>query len=48
MDEIKEQLTQIKKRVNLACQTANRNSEEITLLLATKTVSAEKTNRALE
>lgn len=47
MDEIKERLAQIQMRVNTACQTANRSPDEITLLLATKTVPAEKITQTL-
>ncbi|MBX2931888.1 MAG: YggS family pyridoxal phosphate-dependent enzyme [Chitinophagaceae bacterium] len=38
----------IQQRINNACKKANRNSNEVTLLLATKTVSAERIGIALK
>lgn len=38
---IKNNITKILKRIENACESANRNSEEVKLLLATKTVSAQ-------
>lgn len=48
MDKIKEQLAETHSRVKSACQTANRNPKEISLLLATKTVPSEKIAQAME
>src|SRR5690606_9031711 len=47
MSEIKENLSLIHQRIHKACGAAGRNPEEIKLLLATKTVSAERIKEAL-
>lgn len=46
-DSIIENLQIIRKRIALACQRANRNTNEVRLLLATKTVNAENIRFAL-
>ena len=48
MSHIIENIAQIKKRIEEAAIGANRKPEEVSLLLATKTVSAEKIKIALE
>ena len=48
MDTIIKNITQIHERMNEACIRANRNPEEVKLLLAAKTVSADKIKVALE
>ncbi|HEY8402150.1 MAG TPA: YggS family pyridoxal phosphate-dependent enzyme [Cytophagaceae bacterium] len=48
MKEILQNLNIIKKRISTACEQAGRNSEEIKLLLATKTVSPDKIKAVLE
>lgn len=48
MSHIIENIAQIKKRITDAAHRANRNPDEIRLLLATKTVSAENIKIALE
>ncbi|MFD2131229.1 YggS family pyridoxal phosphate-dependent enzyme [Pseudogracilibacillus auburnensis] len=45
---IEDNLKQVKERIYAACQSAGRNPEEVKLLLATKTVAAEKINRAID
>ncbi|MBS4207292.1 YggS family pyridoxal phosphate-dependent enzyme [Bacillus sp. FJAT-50079] len=45
---IGDNLQQIRKRINLACQSVGRKPEEIKLLLATKTVTVEKIKQALD
>lgn len=45
---IEEQLKRVKERMHVACQTAGRNPEEVKLLLATKTVSAENINHLID
>ncbi len=47
MNDIQKNLTQIKARINLACAKAERDPNEIKLVLATKTVSSEKIKAAL-
>lgn len=42
MSTISKHLQSIQERINTACQKANRNSEEVKLLLATKTVTPER------
>lgn len=46
-DLIIENLQTIRRRIALACEKANRNTDEVRLLLATKTVSADKIKFAL-
>ena len=48
MNEILENLRQIRERINKACRESGRNPEEIQLLLATKTVPAERIKIALQ
>lgn len=48
MNEILDNLSIIKNRIQGACLKSGRNSSEVKLLLATKTVSAEKIKIALE
>lgn len=45
---IKQNLKTIQERINNACDRANRSPEEVKLLLATKTVSAEKIQMAID
>lgn len=45
---VEENLKQVKKRIVSACRSAGRDPEEVKLLLATKTVSAENINRAID
>lgn len=45
---IKENLELIRERMDKACQSVNRESKEVRLLLATKTVPAEKIKQALQ
>lgn len=45
---IKSNLKSIQKRINRACEESGRNSEEVKLLLATKTVSVEKIQLAID
>lgn len=47
MDEISTNLQQILKRIEISCNRAGRNPEEVKLLLATKTVPAERIKIAL-
>lgn len=47
-DPIIENLAHIKERINRACKVSNRNPDEVKLLLATKTVSAERIKIALK
>ena len=47
MENILENIAVIKKRIAAACQRANRNPEEVKLLLATKTVTPERIKVAL-
>ena len=47
MDEIVTNLQQILKRIEVSCNRARRNPEEVKLLLATKTVPAERIKVAL-
>lgn len=47
-EEILNNITDIRKRINNACINSNRNSNEIKLLLATKTVPAERIKIALQ
>lgn len=47
MDEISTNLQQILKRIEISCNRAGRNPEEVKLLLATKTVPAERIKVAL-
>ncbi|POR21593.1 YggS family pyridoxal phosphate enzyme [Flavobacterium columnare] len=48
IEEILKNIAIIKERINNACKESNRNPDEIKLLLATKTVSAERIKIALE
>ena len=48
MDEILKNLSIIKQRIEKACQESNRNRNEVKLLLATKTISADKIKIAIE
>ena len=48
MNEILNNLATIKQRIEKACLESNRNSNEVKLLLATKTISADKIKIALE
>lgn len=48
MDDIKLNLSTIHQRMDAACKMANRKTEEVQLLLATKTVPPEKIGFALE
>lgn len=48
MQEIIENIQHIKQRIETACIKANRNSNEIKLLLATKTVSSERIKIAIQ
>jgi pyridoxal phosphate enzyme (YggS family) len=48
MNEIRSHLAAIRSRINKACQTAERKTGEVKLLLATKTVSAENIKVALK
>lgn len=45
--QVERNLSHIRARINKACEKAGRNPEEVKLLLATKTVSAENINRAI-
>lgn len=47
-NEILSNIAVIKERINNACVRSNRNSDEVKLLLATKTVPAERIKTALE
>ncbi len=47
MNEILENLHQINNRIEIACKNSGRNSDEVKLLLATKTVPAENIKIAL-
>lgn len=47
-NQIAENIQQILNRIAIACRKADRNPEEVKLLLATKTVSAERIKIALE
>ncbi|AEW85210.1 YggS family pyridoxal phosphate-dependent enzyme [Flavobacterium columnare NBRC 100251 = ATCC 23463] len=47
-EEILKNIAIIKKRINDACKNSNRNPDEVKLLLATKTVSAERIKIALK
>lgn len=46
--QIKEHLKQVKERINKACHAVGRDPKKVKLLLATKTVSAENINRAID
>lgn len=48
MTEIKNNIDNILKRIEIACEKANRNPDEVKLLLATKTVTAERIKLALK
>ena len=48
MNSITNNILQIRERMNQACLRANRKPEEVKLLLATKTVSADNIKIALE
>ncbi|MCO7185974.1 YggS family pyridoxal phosphate-dependent enzyme [Tenacibaculum sp. XPcli2-G] len=48
MDNIQNNLSVIHQRIQFACKKANRNPEDVRLLLATKTVNTDKINFALE
>ncbi len=48
MNPILDNIAQIKKRIALACEKSGRNPNEVRLLLATKTVSAENIRIAIE
>jgi|SRR5690554_4058378 len=48
MNALLENIDEIKKRMELACRKAGRNPEDVKLLLATKTVAAERIKIALE
>ncbi|WP_437824123.1 YggS family pyridoxal phosphate-dependent enzyme [Tenacibaculum mesophilum] len=48
MDNIQNNLNIIHQRIQFACKKANRNPEDVRLLLATKTVDTDKINFALE
>ncbi|GFD96325.1 YggS family pyridoxal phosphate enzyme [Alteromonas sp. KUL156] len=48
MDNIQNNLNIIHQRIQFACKKANRNPEDVRLLLATKTVNTDKINFALE
>nr|BFF38305.1 YggS family pyridoxal phosphate-dependent enzyme [Tenacibaculum mesophilum] len=48
MDTIQKNLSIIHQRIQFACKKANRNPEDVRLLLATKTVNTDKINFALE
>src|SRR5690606_11050997 len=48
MNPIVTNIAQIKKRIALACEKSGRNPNEVRLLLATKTVSAENIRIAIE
>ena len=48
MNEILNNLSIIKQRIETACLESNRNSNEVKLLLATKTISADKIKIAIE
>ncbi|MFA7445905.1 MAG: YggS family pyridoxal phosphate-dependent enzyme [Flavobacteriaceae bacterium] len=48
MSSILDNIAQIKKRMALACEKSGRNPNEVRLLLATKTVSAENIRIAIE
>ncbi|SDC05881.1 YggS family pyridoxal phosphate-dependent enzyme [Niabella drilacis] len=47
-EEILENIAVIKERINNACKHSNRNPDEVKLLLATKTVSADRIKIALQ
>ncbi|MFC4685882.1 YggS family pyridoxal phosphate-dependent enzyme [Epilithonimonas pallida] len=47
-EEILKNIADIKERINNACKESNRNSDEVKLLLATKTVPAERIKIALQ
>lgn len=48
MTEIKNNIDSILKRIESACEKANRNPDEVKLLLATKTVTAERIKLAIK
>jgi len=48
MDEIKKNISTIHRRIENACKRANRSTDEVKLLLATKTVAADKISLALQ
>jgi len=45
---IKDNLTYVKEKIDQACQKVGRNPDEVSLLLATKTVSPENINKAID
>ncbi|MFT3947909.1 MAG: YggS family pyridoxal phosphate-dependent enzyme [Agriterribacter sp.] len=47
-EEILKNIAEIKQRINVACEHSNRNPDEVKLLLATKTVSADRIKIALQ
>lgn len=47
-EEILKNIAEIKQRISNACKQSNRNPDEVKLLLATKTVSAERIKIALQ
>ncbi len=47
MDNIQNNINIIHQRIQFACKKANRNPEDVRLLLATKTVNTDKINFAL-
>ena len=46
--EITHNLSRLHRRINLACKKEGRDPQDVRLLLATKTISAEKIKMALE
>ena len=44
---IKENLSEIKENIRLACERAGRSPEEVTLLAVTKTIDADRINEAV-
>lgn len=48
MSNLENQLKETHERINRACEKVGRDSSEVTLMLATKTVSAEKINHAVD
>src|SRR5690625_2429549 len=45
---IKDNLTYVKEKIDQACQKVGRNPDEVSLLLATKTVSPENINKTID
>src|SRR5690625_1388368 len=45
---IKDNLTYVKEKIDQACQKVGRNPDEVSLFLATKTVSPENINKAID